>query len=72
MVAQSTAEASKNEACFHVESQRIAEGTIPYQPISCWGSVVGLIVNFPPSKLAFLQFFENNPRGNQKEFTRKS
>jgi hypothetical protein len=34
MAAQSTAEASKKEACFHVESQRIAEGTIPYQPIS--------------------------------------
>jgi hypothetical protein len=32
MAAQSTAEASKKEACFHVESQRIAEGTIPYQP----------------------------------------
>jgi hypothetical protein len=32
--AQSTTEASKKEACFHVESQRIAEGTIPYQPIS--------------------------------------
>jgi hypothetical protein len=39
MAAQSTAEASKKEACFHVESQRIAEGTIPYQPISwCVGS----------------------------------
>jgi hypothetical protein len=31
MAAQSTAEASKKEACFHVESQRIAEGhdTLP-------------------------------------------
>ena len=34
MAAQSTAEASKKEACFHVELQRIAEGTIPYQPTS--------------------------------------
>ena len=34
MAAQSTAEASKKEVDFHVESQRIAEGTIPYQPIS--------------------------------------
>jgi hypothetical protein len=39
MAAQSTAEASKREVHFHVESQRIAEGTIStfylfYQPIS--------------------------------------
>jgi hypothetical protein len=35
--AQSTAKAtSKKEVDFHVESQRIAERTLPYQPISWW------------------------------------
>jgi hypothetical protein len=34
MAAQSTVEASKKEVDFHVESQRIAERTLPYQPIS--------------------------------------
>jgi hypothetical protein len=31
-----TAEASKKEVDFHVESQRIAERTLPYQPISSY------------------------------------
>jgi hypothetical protein len=39
MAAQSTAKASKKEVDFHVESQRIAERTLPYQPIS-WFDLV--------------------------------
>jgi hypothetical protein len=34
MAAQSTAEASKKEVDFHVESRRLSERTLPYQPIS--------------------------------------
>jgi hypothetical protein len=46
MAAQSTAEASKKEADFHVESQHIAERTLPYLPIFSWihHCGIGLII----------------------------